>query len=316
MEVQMKQQKSLLVKIGIMIIGLATFASALTIGYSNPNFDDNFLTIQREAARKYARKLGHKIQIEDAREDVGTQLSHIQNFIASKVDAIIVTPVSTDATPRITRLAAQARIPLVYVNRLPSDFAKLGNKSAYVGSDETWSGTLEAFELCKLSSGTGNAVILVGLLENEAAQTRTKDVEEVLKLSMCKGIKVVGKQEAKWQRTMANDIVANWLSKGTKIDIVFANNDEMAIGAIQAMKNAGINMKDVLIGGVDATSDALRAMKAGDLDVTVFQNAAGQATGGIDAAIALVKGKKIPKFINIPFELVTPANMKDYMGAN
>ncbi len=284
-------------------------AGAATIGYSSPNFDDNFQTVLREIAKEHAEGMGHSIQIEDAREDVGTQLSQIQNFIASGVDAIVLAPVSAESTPQITKMAKDAGIPLVYINRRPTDLDALGGNSTFVGSDETWSGTLEAFELCKLAAGTGKGVILMGILSNEAAVTRTEDVREVLRLSMCKGIEVVAEHEAKWQRTEANNYISNLLAGGTEFDIVFANNDEMALGAIQALKNAGISMDDVLVGGVDATADACAAMKAGDLDVTVFQNAPGQAIGGVDAAVAMINGESLPKWINIPFELVTPDDM-------
>ncbi len=297
-------------------MAMATGANAATIGYLSSNFDDNFLTLMREAAKEHTEALGHTFQIEDAREDVGMQLSQIQNFIASGVDALVVTAVSAAATPQITKMANAANIPLVYVNRMPVDAADLGGTTTFVGSDETWSGTLAAFELCNQAAGTGTAVMLQGILSNEAAVTRSKDFEEVLGLSMCKGIKLEAVEVGSWQRAKGNDIVSNWLSSGMQIDIVFANNDEMGLGAIQALKNAGIDMDDVLVGSVDATADALVAMKAGDLDVTVFQNAAGQATGGIDAAIAAINGESLPNWLNIPFELVTPANMADYMGAN
>ncbi len=295
---------------------MTSAAMAGTIGFSSPNFDDNFQTVLREAAKSHAEKLGHSIQIEDAREDVGMQLSQIQNFIASGVDAIVLAPVSAAATPQITKMAEAAGIPLIYVNRRPADLDKLGDKAAFVGSDETWSGTLEAFEICNQAAGTGKAVMLMGILSNEAAVTRSEDVREVLKLSMCKGIELVAEQEAKWQRTEANNVVANWLSSGKEFNIVFANNDEMALGALQALKAAGVNMDDVLVGGVDATADALASMKAGELDVTVFQNAKGQATGAVDAAISAMEGKALPNWINVPFELVTPANVDKYMGGN
>ena len=299
------------------VVAFSTFVSvsvaAGTIGFSSPNFDDNFQTVLRETARKHAEELGHSMQIEDAREDVGTQLSQIQNFIASGVDAIILAPVSAAASPQITKMAKKANIPLIYVNRRPVDMDKLGGKSTFVGSDETWSGTLEAFAMCNLAAGTGKGVILMGILTNEAAVTRTQDVREVVQLSMCKGIEIVAEHEAKWQRTEAANVIANLLSSGTKFDMVFANNDEMALGAIQALKAAGISMKDVIVGGVDATLDALKAMKAGDLDVTVFQNANGQATGSVDAAISAMNGENLPQWINIPFELVTPENVDQYM---
>ena len=289
-------------------------AGAVTIGYSSPNFDDNFQTVLRETAKAHAEKLGHTIQIEDAREDVGTQLSQIQNFIASGVDAIVLAAVATKTSPQITKMAARAGIPLVYINRLPADIDQLGNNNTFVGSDETWSGTLQAFEVCKQVAGSGKAVLLNGRLTQEAAQTRTKDVYEVVGLSMCKGVEVVAEQEGEWQRVKANDIVSNWLASGIDFNIVFANNDEMALGALQALKSAGKSMDDVIVAGIDATADALASMTAGELDVTVFQNAPAQAIGGIDAALRLIGGEKLPNWVNVPFELVTPDNMSHYMG--
>jgi ABC-type sugar transport system substrate-binding protein len=110
--------------------------------------------------------------------------------------------------------------------------------------------------------------------------------------------------------------MTNWISTGAQYDAVIANNDEMAIGAIQAMKAAGVDMKSVIVGGIDATQDALAAMAAGDLDVTVFQNAAGQGAGALDAALKLSKGEKVEKKVYIPFELVTPANLANYQSKN
>ena len=97
---------------------------------------------------------------------------------------------------------------------------------------------------------------------------------------------------------------------------MIANNDESAIGAIQAMKAAGIDMKSVVVGGVDATQDALAAMQAGDLDATVFQDAAGQGKGSLDAALKLAKGEAVDQKVYIPFQLVTPANIGDFLKKN
>jgi len=288
---------------------VAGTAGAQTIGYSSPNFDDNFQTIMREAAKAHAESKGVDIQIEDAREDVGAQLGHIQNFIASGVDAIVLAPVSTEATPQITKMARDAGVPLAYINRRPADVDSLGGKVTYVGSDNYHAGTLEAMEVCKKTGGTGTAVLLIGFLRNEDAQNRTNAVKEVNGLKMCSGIEIVAEQEAEWQRTEGADTMANWLASGIKPDIVYANNDEMALGAIQALKSAGISMDDVVVAGVDATPDALAAMEAGDLDVTVFQDAVGQATGGVDAALQMIAGEDLPAYVNIPFVAVTPDNM-------
>jgi inositol transport system substrate-binding protein len=294
----------------------APSAFAQKIGVSMALFDDTFLTILRKGIEGAGKQAGAQVQIEDAGNDVGKQLSQIQNFIAQKVDAIIVNPVDTDATTRMTKMASEAKIPLVYVNRKPVDFDKLPEGVAFVASDERVSGTLQTQHICKMLGGKGNVLVLMGELTNEAARTRTKDIEEVIATSECAGIKIVDKREGKWSRTNAQDITTNWLSSGTKFDAIISNNDEMAIGAIQALKANGKWTAGTIVGGIDATPDALASMKSGDLKVTVFQNAAGQGAGSVDAAIKLAKKEKVERFVNVPFELVTPENLPKYMGKN
>ena len=300
----------------ISFLAIATSAQAITIGFSVARFDDNFLTVMRNDAVRRAEEAGHTMQVDDAKDDVGTQLSQVQNYIASGVDAIIVNAVDTDTTEAMTKAAEGAGVPLVYVNRQPIDLDNLGPTTTFVGSNEKWSGTLEAFEMCIQAGGVGKAVMLMGQLSNEAARSRSEDVREVVKLSMCNGIEIIEEQTANWSRVEANDLMTNWLTAGLEFNIVFANNDEMAIGAIQALKSAGVSMDDVIIGGVDATEDALNAMMAGDLDVTVFQNAAAQGAGAVDAAATLAGGGSLPNFVVIPFELVTMANIDNYIGQN
>ncbi len=296
---------------------LSNAAFAAKIGVSMDKFDDNFLTVLRNGMSDYAKTLpGVTLQIEDAKDDVSKQLSQVQNFIANGVNAIIVNPVDTSATAAITKAAAEAGVPLVYVNREPADVDKLGPKAAFVASNEAESGTLETKQICKLLGGKGNILVIEGQLSNQAAVQRTKDIHEVIATPECTGIKIVAEQTATWDRTQAQNLMTNWLSKGLTFDAVVSNNDEMAIGAIQAMKAAGIDTKKAIVGGVDATQDALASMKSGDLKVTVFQDAAGQGKGAVDAALALAAGKPVDKKVYIPFLLVTPANMDQFMKKN
>jgi len=296
---------------------LSNAAFAAKIGVSMDKFDDNFLTVLRNGMSDYAKtQPGLTLQIEDAKNDVSKQISQVQNFIANGVTAIIVNPVDTSATTAITRAAADAGVPLVYVNRLPADVEKLGPKAAFVGSDEKESGTLEAKEICKLLGGKGSILVMQGELSNQAAVQRTLDVHDVLKTPDCSGIKIIAEQTANWDRTQAQNLMTNWLSKGLQYDAVVANNDEMAIGALQAMKAAGVDTKKAIVGGVDATQDALASLKSGDLKVSVFQDAAGQGKGAVDAALALAAGKKVDRIVNVPFQLVTPANLNQFAAKN
>jgi inositol transport system substrate-binding protein len=216
----------------------------------------------------------------------------------------------------MSKIAADAGIPLVYVNREPVNVNELPDKQSFVASEEIVAGTLEAKEVCRLLGGKGKAVVMMGELSNQGARMRTKAVHDVVATDDCKGIEIVEEQTANWQRTQGADLVTNWLSSGLEFNAVIANNDEMAIGAVQALKAAGKDMKDYVVAGVDATQDALAAMEAGDLDVTVFQNAAGQGKGALDAALKIAKGESVEKKVYIPFELVTPENLKDYQAKN
>ena len=135
----------------VLAAGIASSASAENIGVSMALFDDNFLTVLRNGMEDYAKGMdGVTLQVEDAQNDVGKQLNQIQNFVASGVDAIIVNPVDTDATVAMSQAAADAGIPLVYVNRQPVNLDSLPEKQAFVASDEKESGTLEAQEVCRL----------------------------------------------------------------------------------------------------------------------------------------------------------------------
>ena len=217
--------------------------------------------------------------------------------------------------------AAAGDTPLVYVNREPDNVDVLPATQAFVASNEIESGTLSAFEICKNLRADGKAggatgYLMNGQLSNQAAVQRSKDVHDVIGMDMCNFMTIIDEQTANWSRDEAQDLMTNWMSSGEPFDFVLANNDEMAIGAIQAMKAAGMDMADVQVGGVDASQDALLAMAAGDYDVTVFQDSVGQGTGSIDTALRIIAGEKVDKKVYIPFVLVTPDNMGDFLSKN
>jgi len=288
---------------------MATSSMAQEIGATFSRFDDNWLTVLRNGMEEYAGTIdGLSYQQEDASDDLAKQIDQVKNFVAQGVDAIIVNIVDTSAGAAVS--AAAGDTPLVYVNREPDNV-----------SNEIESGTLSAFEVCKnlRAAGLGNGAtgyIMNGQLSNQAAVQRSKDVHDVIGMDMCNFMSIIDEQTANWSRDEAQDLMTNWMSSGEPFDFVLANNDEMAIGAIQAMKAAGMDMGDVQVGGVDASQDALLVMAAGDYDVTVFQDSVGQGTGSIDAALKLIAGEEVQSKVYIPFVLVTPANMGDFLDKN
>jgi inositol transport system substrate-binding protein len=282
------------------------------IGVSMAHFDDNWLTILRTAMTEHAAKLPDiTLQFSDAQGDVTRQLNQLQNFVTQGVAAVIVNAADTSATPSMTKVALDAGVPLVYVNRRPAE-EKLPKGVVFVGSDDLEAGKLEMEDLARLMNYKGNVAIMIGELASNGAQMRTKAVEDVV--AKYPGMKIVEKQAANFQRERGLDLMNNWLTAGAPIDAVAANNDEMAIGAIMAIQQAGIPPGKILVGGVDATPDALAEVEKGTLAVTVFQDARAQGRGAVDAALKLSRGEPIDSFVWIPFELVTRENYKNYVS--
>jgi len=305
---------SLLVVISL-LAGCAPQAAApasggkIKIGVSISNFNDTFLMYMKDGMDEYAKSLGGEVEITyvDAKEDAAAQLAQVENFISQGMNAVVVVPVNTEATTPITDACKNAGMPLVYVNRLP---ANLPDDIVFVGSNSIDAGIFQMEYIAEKLGGKGNVVIMIGKLDNEAAIKRTEGVEQVA--AKYPDITITKKQTANWSREEGLSLMENWLSTGDQIDAVASNNDDMALGAIQAIEAAGLLGK-IIVGGVDATPDALAEMAKGRLDVTVFQDASGQGGGAIKAAVALAKGEKVENRVWIPFVLVTPENYKDFM---
>jgi inositol transport system substrate-binding protein len=274
-------------------------------------FDDTWLTYLRESMDSKAKSYpdGVKLQFEDARSDVVKQLSQVESFISQKVDAIVVNPVDTAATRKITEAAVKAGIPLVYVNRRPDDL-KLPKGVVTVASNDLEAGEMQMQYLADKMGGKGEIVILLGDLANNSTTNRTKGVKEVL--AKYPQIKVEQEQTGIWLRDKGMTLVNDWLTQGRKFDAVVSNNDEMAIGAAMALQQAGVDKGSVLIAGVDGTPDGLNAIKKGSMAVSVFQDAKGQADGSIDTAVKMAKNEAVEQNVWVPYRLITPENVDTF----
>lgn len=283
----------------------------MKIGVSMSQFDDTWLTYLRESMDKKAKSYpdGVQLQFEDARSDVVKQLSQVENFISQKVDAIVVNPVDTAATKKITEAAVKAGIPLVYVNRRPDDL-KLPKGVVTVASNDLEAGEMQMQYLADKMGGKGDIVILLGDLANNSTTNRTKGVKDVL--AKYPNIKIEQEQTGTWLRDKGMTLVNDWLTQGRKFDAIVANNDEMAIGAAMALQQAGVDKGSVLIAGVDGTPDGLNAIKKGNMTVSVFQDAKGQADGSIDTAVKMAKNEPVEQAVWVPYRLITPQNVDTF----
>lgn len=283
----------------------------ITIGVTQAFGNHLFLTNVRGAMEEQAATYPDvALQFEDAQGDISRQLNHIQNFISAGMDAVIVSAVDTAVTPRMISLASDAGIPLVFVNREP-EVDNLPEGMAFVGSDENDSGRLQIEEIGRLLDYQGNVAIMVGELGISATELRTKGVEDFV--AQHPDMHIVAKQPAHFMRNDAIDLMNNWIVDGMHIDAIAANNDEMAIGAIRALNQAGIDPQEIIIGGIDASEDALSEMEKGGLDVTVFQDAKGQGRESVKAAVGLLRGEDVEAYVWLPFQLVTPDNYQEFV---
>ncbi|NMM64299.1 sugar ABC transporter substrate-binding protein [Clostridium sp. P21] len=278
------------------------------IGFAMSTFDDNWLGNLMNAAKKEAKNLSDAdVIFVNAKNDATKQKSQIMNLIAQKCNVIIVISVDTDKSAEYTQLANDSNVPIISVNR----FLKNQNDAAsYVGSDSITAGIMQGEYVVKQLNGKGNVVLLRGEDTQEAAIKRTEGVKQVFK--NYPDIKIVAEDTGKWQRTLGMQITENWIKNDIKFDAVVCNNDEMAIGAIMALKEFK-KLDNVLVAGTDATPDALKFMKEGSLKVTVFQNAEGQGSTAIDTAYKIAKGEKVNKNVFIPYELVVPNDADKYL---
>jgi inositol transport system substrate-binding protein len=292
------------------LLPMTAFAET-TIGVAMAHFDDNFLTQVREAIADQAQKQKDvKVKFSDAQGDASLQQTQVEKFVAQKMSAIIVNPADVAVSGKLIDTAHAAGIPIVFVNRKPD--ATLGNGAVYVGSDSLVAGQLQMEYLAKVTGGKGDVAILVGEITSDAARDRTKGVKEVVAKNP--GMKVVAEEVANFDRSQAITVMNKWIKEGKKFNAIAANNDEMALGALIAMKKAGVSPKDILVTGVDATSDAIASMGKGEMTATVFQDAKGQGAQALDTAVKLAAGdKSVPNEIMIPYQLVTSENLKDYM---
>ncbi|ADU72512.1 substrate-binding domain-containing protein [Pantoea sp. At-9b] len=296
------------------LLSLSPSVFAIQVGVSIAQMDDVFLSRLRGYLIEHAKQYPDMtLQFEDGQGAVDKQLSQVQSFINGKVDVIIVNPVDTQGTKNMSDAARKAKVPLIYLNRMPSD-SKMGDGISYIGSDEIEAGRLQMGYLADMVKDRKNVniAIMKGLLSNDATRFRTQGAKEVI--AKHPNMHVVMEDTAKWMREDGMNLMNNWILTGQKIDILSANADEMAIGAAMAIKSNGLNIgKDILVGGTDGGPNGLQAIKSGLLTVTVFQDAKSQAFGAIDMAEKAAKGETLKDINFIPFQLVTPQNYQKFI---
>jgi ribose transport system substrate-binding protein len=248
----------------------------------------SFITAGKEGMDSYAKANDIDLVWNSANNDVSTQASQVDSLINQGVSAIIVVPAQADSLGPQIASAKSKNIPLLAVNAALDSNDLAGN----VQPDDVAAGAQEMQMMADKLGGKGNIVILQGPLGGSGEINRGKGIDQVL--AKYPGIKVLAKDTANWKRDEAVNKVKNWISSfGPQINGVVSENDDMGLGALQALKEA--NVAGVPIVGIDGIEDGLNAVKSGDFIGTSLQNGTVELSAGLAVANALVKKQDVNK---------------------
>lgn len=278
----------------------------IVIGATMLSMQNEFVVNVADAMEAKAKEMGAELILVDAERSALKQVEQVESFIAQGVDAIILNPCEVEASSPAIKLAAVAKIPIINVNSETT-----AAPTAFAGSDDVEAGKIAMKLIAEKLGGKGNVLMIHGFMGQAAQIKRSNGAKEILKANP--GIKLLAEQNADWDREKGMSLTENWIqSFGPQINAIFAQNDEMGLGAVKALEAAGLKNK-VIVVSIDAIPDALQAVKKGSLDATVFQNAAQQGGKAIETAIKAAKGEKFDKEVLIPFQLVTKENLAEFL---
>jgi ribose transport system substrate-binding protein len=275
-----------LIPIGVFATGTGE-PQGIVIGMTVPALKFPFFVTMKNDAEAAAAKLGVKIVFVDAQNDSANQAAAVEGFVAQKVNAILISPMTVDSLVPAIEAAVKAGIPVATIDRK----ANTDKVLVHVGADNVEGGRAAARFIISKLGGKGNVIELEGTTGASPAIDRKKGFDEVIATS---NIKILVSQTAEFDRAKGHDVMENLMQAYPNFDAVFGANDEMIIGAIEAMSSAGIDLKTKATAGFDATPDAFQYMKDGKLGATVDQFPGQQAGQALQYLVDYIKNKKTP----------------------
>ena len=267
------------------------------IGLAVSTQNNPFLVTLKVCAEEKAEELGVELTVVDAQDDAATQLNSIEDLIQQDIDVLVVNPTDSEAVVSAIESANDADIPVITVDRS----ADGGEVVSHVASDNVAGGEMAGEYIVEQLSGEGKVVELEGIPGSSAARERGEGFHNVVDEE--DGIEVIAKQPADFERAAGLTVMENIIQSNPEFDAVFAHNDEMALGALEALAAAG--MEDVIVVGFDATDDAVESVEAGELAATIAQQPTVIGEKGIETAVSIVNGDEVEDFIPVELNLIT-----------
>ena len=274
------------------------------IGLSVSTLNNPFFVSLRDGAQQAADDAGAELVISDAQNDTAQQQDDVQNFISQQVSAILVNPVDSDAVVPAVEAANDAGIPVIALDRKASG----GDVVATIASDNVQGGRMAGEELIRLV-GSGNVAQLEGIPGTDPARDRGQGFQEAIDAQS--SVKVVASQTADFDRSEGLTVTENIMQANSDIKGIFAQNDEMALGAVQALGDQAGD--DVKIAGFDGGEDALNAIQDGMMNATIAQQPDKMGSLGVETAISVINGESVEENIPVEVNLVTQDNVSEFL---
>ena len=257
---------------------------------NNPFFVDLKTGIENEAD-----KLGYEVVVLDSQNDPAKEVSNMEDISVKDVDIVLLNPVDSDSAIASVMIANNLDLPVITVDRA----ANGGDVVSHVASDNEEGGKMAANYIIEQLGDNGNIVELEGTAGSSATRDRGAGFDKKIKNS---NLKIITKQSADFDRTKGLSVMENIIQSKGKIDAVFAQNDEMALGALKALQDA--NMNDVLVVGFDATDDAIDSVNKGDMAATIAQQPLLIGETAVDLAHRFLSGEKVETFAPVELKLI------------
>ncbi|MEV0379276.1 substrate-binding domain-containing protein [Nonomuraea sp. NPDC050643] len=280
-------------------------AGGVKIGMSISTLNNPYFVQLRDGAQSEAIRLGAALTVTDAQNDASHQVNQVLNFTSQNMKAIIINPVDSNAAAPAVKAADRARIPVIAADRVVTG----AEVAQTVASDNLSGGRMAAQELAQRIGRRGIVVVLQGTPGTSATNFRDRGFNEGI--AAYPDVKVVARQPADFDRTKGLDVMTNLLQSHPDVTGVFAENDEMALGAIKALgSRAG---KQVTVIGFDGTPEGLKAVQAGTMAATIAQQPRLLGQQAVDSAIKAANGETIKKSVAVPVKVADKENVTDFL---
>lgn len=266
-----------------------------TIAIVLSTLNNPFFVTMKDGAEAKAKELGYKLIVLDSQNDPSKELSNVEDLTVRGVKAILINPTDSAAVSNAIRIANRAKIPVLTLDR----GARRGKVVSHIASDNVAGGEMAGKFIKEKVGNQAKVIQLEGIAGTSAARERGQGFMKAVKTNK---MQLLASQPADFDRTKGLTVMENLLASNADVQAVFAQNDEMALGALRAVQASG---KKVLIVGFDGTDDGISAVKRGKLAATVAQQPEMIGSLGVETAVNALKGKKVAKNIPVPLKVIT-----------